>query len=267
MTAPLDSGSSARDAYEVFSSSYDDFNHGYMYERWTARLLSAAQDAGLRGDRLLDLACGTGLSFIPMLDRGWTVTACDISPAMLELARAKVGSAATLLTADMRQLPRLGEFDLIWAVNDAMNYLLSSEDLEAALVGMRRNLAPGGIVVFDVNTLTAYRRFFSTVHSVEINGRHFAWRGLMSAGEVESGSINEAHFEAEGEEGSSHLHRQRHFSESEVLLAIEAAGLRSVQVMGESDGNLEPGLNEDLHTKAVYLCHKPGQAGKQDSSG
>jgi SAM-dependent methyltransferase len=254
MTALSDSGGSARDTYEAYSSSYDDFNHGYRYERWTAQLLAAAQDEGLQGDRLLDVACGTGLSFISMLERGWTVTACDISPAMLELARAKVGGAAALLTADMRDLPRLGEFDLIWAVNDAMNYLLTGEDFEAALSGMRRNLAPGGIVVFDVNTLTAYRRFFSSECVVEENGRHFVWRGLMSADDVEPGSINEAHFEARGEEGSANLHRQRHFTEFGVRAAIEAADLTCVSVLGESDGNLEPGLKEDFHTKAVYVC-------------
>jgi SAM-dependent methyltransferase len=254
MTMAQDSDGSARSTYEVYAAAYDDFNHGYMYERWTGRLLEAAEGVGLHGDRLLDVGCGTGLSFIPMLDRGWSVTACDISPAMLELARAKVGSAATLLTADMRELPSLGKFDLIWAVNDAMNYLLSGEELEAALTGMRQNLAPGGIVVFDVNTLTAYRTFFSTETAVDLDGRHFVWRGLMSAGDVEPGSVNEALFEAEGEESLTHVHRQRHFTESEVQLAIEAAGLRCVGVMGESEGNLETGLNEDLHTKAVYLA-------------
>ncbi len=254
MTMARDSDRSAQETYEVYAAAYDDFNHGYMYERWTGRLLAAAEGAGLHGDRLLDVGCGTGLSFIPMLDRGWSVTACDISPAMLELARAKVGTAATLLNADMRELPSLGEFDLIWAVNDAMNYLLSRKELTAALVGMHRNLAAGGIVVFDVNTLATYRTFFSTEQTVDVNGRRFVWRGRMAPGDVEPSSVNEADFEAEGEQGLAHVHRQRHFAESEVQLAVETAGLRCVRVMGESDGNLELGLNEDLHTKAVYLC-------------
>lgn len=254
MTMAWSSDSSALTTYEVYAAAYDDFNHEYMYERWTGRLLAAAEASGLQGDRLFDVGCGTGLSFIPMLDRGWSVTACDISPAMLDLARTKVGSAASLLTADMRQLPKLGEFDLIWAVNDAMNYLLSGAELEAALLGMRRNLALDGIIAFDVNTLATYRTFFSTAQAVELNGRHFVWRGLMAADDVKPGSINEARFEAKGEENLTHVHRQRHFTEREVRRAIEAAGLKCVQVMGESNGDLEPGLNEDLHTKGVYLC-------------
>lgn len=249
-------GDQAREAYDNYASAYDDFNHGYMYESWTARLLAKAEEAGLSGQRLLDVACGTGLSFLPMLDRGWEVTGCDISPAMLEIAREKVGDRAELLVADMRELPDLGEFDLIWAVNDPLNYLLSVEEFEAAMEGMRRNLATEGIVLFDINTLVTYRNFFSREIVVEEKGRHFVWQGKQAGEEVAPGLIAEAHFEASGEEGSSHVHRQRHFGEAEVLAAIKAGGMRCIAVYGEIDGNLELGLEEERHTKAVYLCRR-----------
>ena len=44
---------------------------------------------------------------------------------MLERARAKVGDAVELAVADMLELPEFGEFDLVWALDDAINYLLS----------------------------------------------------------------------------------------------------------------------------------------------
>ena len=244
---------SVKRTYDAFAPAYDEFNQGYMYERWTGRLLGKAEEAGLEGERLLDVACGTGLSFVALLERGWQVTGCDISPAMLELARARVGDAATLVHADARELPELGEFDLIWSLNDSLNYLLSPAELTAALTGMRRNLAPGGIVLFDVNTLTTYRTFFSSERVVETNGRRLVWRGQMTPAEVRPGSINEARFEAEGE-GSEEVHRQRHFSEAEVRAALEAAGLRCLRVLGELDGDLEDGVREDFHTKTVYIA-------------
>ena len=50
---------------------------------------------------------------------------------MLELAREKAGDADVRLdVADMRELPDFGEFELVWALNDAVNYLLSAEELE-----------------------------------------------------------------------------------------------------------------------------------------
>lgn len=250
-------GNEVRETYDTYAPAYEDFNHGYMYERWTGRLLETAEGAGLEGDRLLDIACGTGLSFVTMLERGWRVTGCDISPAMLEIAKEKFGDRAELFVADMRELPEVGEFDLIWAINDPLNYLLSVEELEAALDGMRRNLAPAGIALFDTNTLVTYRTFWSQEVVINQNGREMVWRGKLSPEEVGPGIFAEASFEELGAEGSAHVHRQRHFSQEEVMAAFAAVDLKCVAVFGEQDGALSPGLDENLHTKAVYLARLP----------
>ncbi|HMI82100.1 MAG TPA: class I SAM-dependent methyltransferase [Solirubrobacterales bacterium] len=253
-------GDSAQRAYETVAAFYDDFTHGlgYKYEQWTGRLLAKAEELGLEGNRLLDVGCGTGLSFLPMLERGWEVTACDVSPEMIERARAKVGDRARLVVADMRELPDLGQFDLVWAVNDPVNYLLSAEELEAALVGMRRNLAPEGIALLDASTLKTHREFFAGEIVVEEEGKRFFWTGQKPSQGVEAGGIVEARLEAEGEEGSAHVHRVRHFPEAEMLAAIEAAGLQCVGVFGEQEGELQSELDEGVHTQAVY-CFRGGQ--------
>ena len=253
MTGEADAGVQARETYDAFAASYDEFNHRYKYERWTGKLLERARAAGLAGDRLLDVGCGTGLSFAAMLDLGFEVTGCDISPAMLARARERTGGRATLLEADMRELPVLGEFDLAWAVNDAINYLLTSADLRDTLIGMGRNLAPGGVVLFDVNTLAGYRSFFSGETQVDHDGRRFSWTGSDSV-EAPPGSIFEASFDGEGAGITPHVHRQRHFPEEEVRKAVEASGLRLVEVAGELDGELSSGVDEERHTKAVYVC-------------
>lgn len=254
MTLAQDTPESAKSAYEAFATDYDDFTHAYRNDQWTGRLLGKAKGIGLRGDRLLDVGCGTGKSFIPMIDRGWRVTACDISPAMVELAKAKIGDQVELSVADMRELPALGEFDLVWALDDAVNYLLSLEELEAALSGMRRNLAPTGVLVFDLNTLLTYRTFFSSEHVVERHGRRLVWKGQTSPGGVEPGCIGQASFEVEGGAARPHVHRQRHFGVAEVLPEIDAAGLDCREILGELDGDLYDSLDEAAHTKAVYLC-------------
>jgi hypothetical protein len=152
----------------------------------------------------------------------------------------------------MRELPVLGSFDLIWSVNDSLNYLLSTEDFAATMAGMARNLAPGGIVVFDVNTLTTYRTFFSSDHAVEVNGQTLVWKGLMSGKEIAPGSINEARFQGDDPE-LTHVHRQRHFTKEEVLTAAEEADLRLLGLYGEREGDLSPGVDEDSDTKSVYV--------------
>lgn len=247
---------SAEAAYDAFAEAYDDFNHRYMYERWTGRLLAKAEEAGLEGKRLLDVACGTGFSFLPMLERGFEVTGCDISAEMLAIARRKIGDRVEMAVADMRNLPVFGEFDLVWSLNDSLNYLGSVEELEQTLAGFRRNLAPGGIALFDVNTPVTFRNFFSGELVVEHAGRRMVWSGRSQPDAAGSGPFHEAHFEVEGDPGSAHVHRQRYFPEAEVLGAIEAVGLTPVAVYGELEGELLAGLDEELHSKAVYLCRR-----------
>ena len=253
LTQKWPGGNTARDAYDGMAGAYDDYNHGYMYERWTQRLLDAALTSGLSGDRLLDVGCGTGLSLLPMLDRGWTAIGCDVSEGMLRRAREKIGNKAELLTLDMRDLPVLGEFDLVWAVNDALNYLLGLEELRAALFGMRRNLALGGAVVFDVNALRCIRDFWGSTRPLEFAGRRFVWTGEATR-DVAPGATYQATFQAEDEPQALRTHVQRHFPEAEIIGALRDVGFQAISVFGEKDGALSPGLDEDFHTKAVYVA-------------
>lgn len=250
--------SQAKIAYEAYAPVYDVFTAHYDTEGWLGDLLPHLERHGLSGNRLLDVGCGTGESFIPMLARGWQVTGCDISPAMLERARSKAGEVAELIVADMGELPRFGSFDLVWALDDAVNYLLSPEELEAALIGMRSNLARDGLVMFDLNTLLAYRTFFAERHVIERDGMRMTWTG-QAAPDVGAGSICEARFDAEGTgraaEPRSHLHRQRHFPEADVLAALESAGLACLAVLGHGlDGVPRQSLDEAIHTKAIYIA-------------
>jgi SAM-dependent methyltransferase len=243
---------------------YDDFTAHHDYELWLGNLLPIARRHGLSGRRLLDVGCGTGKSFLPMLARGWEVTACDLSPSMLELAGAKAGDSAQLSVADMRELPVFGQFDLVWALDDAVNYLLSGEELGKALRGMRANLAPGGLLMFDVNTLQAYRTFFAEEQRVRRDGRELVWRGQGSP-EATPGSISEARFEAKTAGGGSdaavetHVHRQRHFPEAEVLELLEQAGLECLDAYGHGfDAVPKQPVEELVHSKVVYFARRPG---------
>jgi SAM-dependent methyltransferase len=252
----LEGGDGTRQTYDALAPSYDDFTlgYGYKYETWTATLLERAEAVGLLGKRLLDVACGTGFSFIPLLERGWSVSGCDLSGAMVEAARAKVGARAELLVADMRELPDLGEFDLVWSINSAMNYLLGSDELTAALAGMRRNLAPGGLILFDLLSLKTARTFFVEEFPVEREGKKFLWKGVLAAGEVAVGAVGGGRLEEVGKSNPADLHRMRHFGEAEVRAAIEAAGLHPVEVLGEKDGNLQERLDEEDQPTALYIC-------------
>jgi SAM-dependent methyltransferase len=249
----------ALQAYEVFASFYDDFTAGHRNDEWTGMVLDAARAAGLHGERLLDVACGTGESFVAMLERGFEVTACDVSPAMVEIAAAKAGDRAAVSVQDMRALPRLGEFDLVWCLGDALNYMRDGAELEAALLGMRRNLAPDGVVAFDVNTLATFRRVYSSVLVVpgerEVIVLDGHGRADLDAGGSASVWIDRLSARAEGNwERRRSVHHHKHHPTGEIERALAAAGLETAARWGSSKGGLEAGADEERHIKTVYLA-------------
>lgn len=90
---------------------------------------------------VLEPGCGSGRMFEPLARRGLAVTGMDISPAMVELARARDTGAAVVL-ADMRDFD-LGVFDGAICPINTLGHL-SRDDLSAHLDAMARALRPGG---------------------------------------------------------------------------------------------------------------------------
>jgi SAM-dependent methyltransferase len=251
-------------AYEQIAPVYDDFTAHHDYDAWIGSLLELGASHGLRGDTVLDVGCGTGKGFLPLLALGWQVTALDISPSMVALARAKAGPEVRIDVADMRELPTYGSFDLVLCLDDAINYLHSAAELEQALRGMAANLAPHGLLIFDSNTLTTYRTFFAERVVVEARGRRMIWRG-QTGGRVEPGQISESIFEVEpvapgtASAVAPEVHRQRHHPEAEILAALAAAGLEEVSQYGcTTDGVPRRPLDEETHTKAIYVARGVG---------
>jgi SAM-dependent methyltransferase len=246
----------ARQTYDDHAPTYDLFLRDYNYVNWTTKLLALAEDAGLIGNKLLDVGCGTGLSMIVPLDKGFEVSGCDLSPQMVEVAKGRVGDRARLEVADMRQLPQLGSFDLVWAINDAINYLLGWQELIDALTAMAKNLGPNGLLLFDLNTMQTFKTFFCERHVVENQDLVMTWDGMMQPWQVHPTSICQARYSVEGKETASTIHRQRHFPVMEVRSALEIVGLELVGVFGEIDGEISQPLDEYTHSKAVYLARK-----------
>ncbi|MEA2332917.1 MAG: hypothetical protein QOH58_3055 [Thermoleophilaceae bacterium] len=248
-------------AYDALAPVYDEFTSGHRYDEWTRDLESLARAHGLRGRRLLDVACGTGKSFIPFLARGYSVTACDLSPAMLARARTKRAAAgARLHLADMRELPGPGgRFDLVTCIDDGLNHLLTDADLRTAFGEAHRQLAAGGLYLFDLNSLRTYRSVFCGAGAVDTPGGRFELAGEAApdspAGAVCAVTISGV---VAGGSRSTSRHLQRHHPRATVQRLLEQAGLECLAVHGQrADGAIDPSFEELTHTKSIWLARRP----------
>lgn len=57
------------------------------------------------GQRVLDVGCGTGISLLPLLDKGLYLTGLDPSPYMLDIATKRFGGAVDLHRGTAEDLP------------------------------------------------------------------------------------------------------------------------------------------------------------------
>jgi SAM-dependent methyltransferase len=258
----------ARAAYDGLAPAYDLFTGGHDHAAWARLLEALARQHGLAGCRLLDVGCGTGSALLPMVERGYDVTGVDVSPRMLDVAREKLPGEVDLVAADMRSLPDLGgDFDLVWSVADAVNYLHTHAELVAAFEGFRRSLAPGGVVVFDVDTLGTFRALYSSLMVVLAGDRAVVFEGRSTA-PIDEGALGEAWIDRLERAAEPPwwnrvrtVHRQRHHPRAALERALAAAGLVCVAVWGtDGAGGIEQPLDELRHSKAVYIAQHAAPA-------
>jgi ubiquinone/menaquinone biosynthesis C-methylase UbiE len=120
---------------------YDEFFVPALFQQWGPAVAAAARVEP--GDRVLDVACGTGALTLAVADRvgpGGSVLGLDANPAMLAVARRKPVPIEWLDgRAEALPLPDR-EFDAVVSQFGFMFF----EDRPAALREMQRVLRPGG---------------------------------------------------------------------------------------------------------------------------
>lgn len=105
-------------------------------------LLLSGLPADLRGARILDAGCGTGQMTQALAERGGEVTAVDISPALVDIARKRLPDALVnqvrFQAGDMLD-PSLGNFDYVVAMDSLIYY--TGSDIGRALAALERRVS------------------------------------------------------------------------------------------------------------------------------
>jgi SAM-dependent methyltransferase len=101
------------------------------------------------GSRVLELGCGNGKTLSVMIQRGWDVTAIDLSPKAVALSRDVVKGSITaeVMVADARSTPiKSNSFDAVFAVHVTGH--MHEPDRQEIAREVTRTLKPGGILFF-----------------------------------------------------------------------------------------------------------------------
>lgn len=162
------------EAYTSFAKVYDIFMDETPYEEWGARIRDMIEQYGvskpcafkegkdaLEAERnlVLDLGCGTGAMTELLASYGYDMIGVDNAEEMLSAAiekREETGHQILYLLQDMRELELYGTVGTVVSVCDSLNYLLEEEDLLKTFRKVNTYLFPGGVFLFDFNTVYKY---------------------------------------------------------------------------------------------------------------
>ena len=225
-------------AYEALASSYDSLTHDIPYEEMLAYMEALLRKHGLRPQRELDLACGTGSMSVLLARRGYQVLAADMSEDMLAMAWEKA--------ADLDEPPyficqRMENLRLPYAVDwvvcclDSINYVTDPELCRKAIQRVYNCLTPGGAFVFDINSAEKLRGLDGQVFLDENEETYCVWRAEFDPKENICYYGMDI-FQREGKSlwnRSFEEHREYAYSVEQLTGYLREAGFTTVEVYGD----------------------------------
>lgn len=231
------------ESYTQLPAFYDFLGEHPDYEKMAQCVLNIYEEKGEKESGLiLDLACGTGRLTCALLDRGADVIGVDLSPEMLMQARdacAEKGHMPLLLCQDMRELDLYGTVDVAVCATNSLNYLEEDKDLEKVFSLVHNFLTPGGLFLFDINSLYKFEKLYSENTYVFESDRAFCvWQNQYDA---EEGICDFRLTIFEEERGGRYKkleeeQSQTYFSLEKVKSFLERAGFELLFVAGDYSG-------------------------------
>ncbi|MDE6590169.1 MAG: class I SAM-dependent methyltransferase, partial [Oscillospiraceae bacterium] len=165
------------DAYTVLAQGYDRLTADVDYGRWAdyAQRHFAKLKRPVRS--VLELGCGTGSLTRLLAERGYSMTAVDLSLDMLTVAEQKCrGLGVRFLCRDMTRLPAAEQADAVVSGLDSVNYVTRPKALARMFGRVYRALTPGGLFLFDVKTPAALEGADGQTCLDEDDGLYCVWR-------------------------------------------------------------------------------------------
>lgn len=171
-------------AYEALAASYDRLTKDIPYNEMLEFIETVLHRSGKYPKTVLDLACGTGSMSVLLAQHGYCVTGCDLSEPMLTQAAQKAALLSSgrpvFVRQPMQKLSLPEPVDCAVCCLDSINYLAEPEDCREAFRRVFRNLVPGGVFIFDINTPNKLRSLDGQIFLDEDDDTYCVWRAEFS---------------------------------------------------------------------------------------
>ena len=248
-------------AYTSFAQVYDTFMDNVPYEEWGEYICEVLKEYKIKDALVLELGCGTGSLTEYLAGKGYDMIGVDNSMDMLELAMEKKersGHDILYLLQDMREFELYGTVAAVVSICDSMNYITSEDELKQVFSLVSNYLDPGGLFLFDLNTIYKYEELLGdTVIAENRDECSFIWENSYYHDE----KINEYDLtifirEKEGlYRKYEATHYQRAYSLETVRRLLEEAGLEYVTAY---DGFTKDGPRPDSERVCILAreCRK-----------
>lgn len=179
---------------------------------------------------LLEVGCGTGGHLVHLREH-FACEGVDLSPAMLDVARAKL-PGIELGLADMRDFALPRRFDVVASLFSVIGYVRSVEELEAATATMAKHLEPGGVLVVEPWFTPAQWRPGANIHALHVDRDDLKVSRMTVSGQRGRFAITPMHHLVATLEGVEHFvetHELFLAEADECRAALAKAGLEHVR--------------------------------------
>ena len=134
-------------SFEYLAKYYDLIYKDKEYKR-EVNFIEDTFENSYKPKKILEIGCGTGNYTRILLERGYEITAVDISENMLKIAKEKC--ACNFISGNIRDISINDKFDACIAMFAVMGYITENSDIVKVLNNIRKHLKPNGLFVFDV---------------------------------------------------------------------------------------------------------------------
>ena len=226
-------------SYDFLAGCYDELTYDVQYSAWADYIERHFQRRGLPGNTILDLACGTGSLTRELAQRGYEMIGVDLSPEMLAEAAEKNrdvdGIQPIFLCQPMEKLDLYGTIDACVCCLDSVNYVTSPKKLQKAFQRVHLFLMPGGLFLFDINTVEKLEGLDGQVFLDETEDTYCVWRAEYSKRSRICSYFMDI-FRLDEETGQwergEELHEERAYTVAELTEFLTQAGFCDIKVYG-----------------------------------